>query len=180
MPTASLITAASFAAEKHKNQRRKDAAASPYINHPLALASVLAVECGISDTTTICAALLHDTIEDTETTAQELENLFGERVTNVVLEVTDDKSLEKPARKQEQIRRASGLSPEAKRIKLADKICNLRDILATPPANWTNQRKQEYFEWAAQVVSALRGANQELEALFDEVYAQRTQFAAAD
>jgi guanosine-3',5'-bis(diphosphate) 3'-pyrophosphohydrolase len=61
-----IIKAANFAAFKHRNQRRKDADASPYINHPLALADVLANEAGISDPVTICAALLHDTIGDTK------------------------------------------------------------------------------------------------------------------
>ncbi|MDD5472056.1 MAG: HD domain-containing protein, partial [Sideroxydans sp.] len=84
--------AVAFAAEKHRNQRRKDAEASPYINHPIALANVLANEGGVDDVTVLCAAVLHDTIEDTETTAIELRTLFGPKVASVVMEVTDDKS----------------------------------------------------------------------------------------
>ena len=103
MSTALIVKAAQFAAEKHRNQRRKDVDASPYINHPLALASVLAVEGGVETPEVICAALLHDTIEDTDTTVEELTALFGDRITGIVLEVTDDKSLDKAERKEEQV-----------------------------------------------------------------------------
>ena len=177
MSTSLILSAALFAAEKHSKQRRKDADASPYINHPLALANVLATEGHVNNPTIICAALLHDTLEDTETTKQELVALFGEQIAHIVLEVTDDKSLDKLIRKQEQIRTSAMLSVEAKQVKLADKICNLRDILASPPADWSNQRKHDYFDWAAQVVAGMRGVNASLEALFDELYAQKTKFA---
>ena len=90
-----VISAISFAADKHRNQRRKDIEASPYINHPIALANILANEAGIEDEKVLVAAILHDTIEDTETTAQELADLFGDDVAAIVLEVTDDKSLPK-------------------------------------------------------------------------------------
>jgi len=164
-----LIKAASFAAEKHKNQRRKDADASPYINHPIALADVLANEGGIANEEVLVAALLHDTIEDTETTEQELKALFGNKITSIVLEVTDDKSLSKAERKTLQIEHAKHSSIEAKQVKLADKICNLRDILSSPPKDWPLQRKFDYFEWAEQVVSGLRGTNARLEKTFDEL-----------
>ena len=165
-----FIKAVAFAAEKHRNQRRKDADASPYINHPIALANVLANEGGIQDLSVLCAAILHDTIEDTETTADELEGLFGSKVTSIVLEVTDDKSLEKHVRKQRQIEHASHISHEAKLVKLADKICNLRDILASPPADWSAERKQTYFDWSAQVIAGMRGTHAGLELIFDGLY----------
>jgi len=130
-PTSLLIRAAAFAAHKHRDQRRKDAASSPYINHPLALADVLANEGGIEDVDVLCAALLHDTIEDTETTAEELQRKFGSKITSIVLEVTDDKSLPKVERKRLQVEHARHASHEARLVKLADKICNLRDILAS-------------------------------------------------
>src|SRR5262245_14007750 len=128
MPTDSalLLRAASFAALKHRDQRRKDAEASPYINHPLALANVLANEGGVDDTATLCAALLHDTIEDTQTSADELVRAFGAAVAGVVQEVSDDKSLGRDERKRAQVEHAAHLSDAAKRVKLADKICNLR------------------------------------------------------
>lgn len=165
-----FIKAVAFAAEKHRDQRRKDADASPYINHPIALANVLANEGGILDLSVLCAAILHDTIEDTETTADDLQDLFGSKVTSIVLEVTDDKSLEKHVRKQRQIEHASHISHEAKLVKLADKICNLRDILASPPADWSAERKQIYFDWSAQVVAGMRGTHSGLESIFDALY----------
>lgn len=175
MSTVVIVKAAQFAAEKHKRQRRKDLEASPYINHPLALASVLAVEGGVEDPEVICAALLHDTIEDTKTTAWELAEIFGDKVAGIVLEVTDDKNLGKAERKEAQVRHAPQLSPEAKLVKLADKICNLRDILTSPPAGWSANRKRAYFEWAAQVVAGLRGVHAGLERVFDETHARHVE-----
>jgi guanosine-3',5'-bis(diphosphate) 3'-pyrophosphohydrolase len=175
-PLGVFAKAVAFAAEKHRNQRRKDAEASPYINHPITLANVLANEGGVDDATVLCAAVLHDTIEDTETTADELRTLFGPKVASVVIEVTDDKSLEKSLRKQRQVEHAPHISTEAKLVKLADKISNLRDILASPPADWSAERKQAYFEWAARVVAGLRGVHPELETVFDGLYARRIEF----
>jgi guanosine-3',5'-bis(diphosphate) 3'-pyrophosphohydrolase len=169
-----LFTAAiAFAAEKHRHQRRKDAHASPYINHPIALANVLAGEGDVHDPVVLCAAVLHDTIEDTETTAEELERLFGRAIAGVVLEVTDDKNLDYQGRKRQQVERAPHASPQAKLVKLADKICNLRDVLASPPSSWSLQRKLNYFDWSAQVVAGLRGVHPQLEAVFDAVYGRR-------
>ena len=166
-----FVKAVAFAAEKHRNQRRKDADASPYINHPITLANVLANEGGISDISILCAAVLHDTIEDTNTTAAELEDIFGKKITTIVLEVTDDKGLDKDVRKQKQIEHALHISREAKLVKLADKISNLRDILTSPPADWPGERKQTYFEWAFKVVAGVRGVHPELEAKFDGLFA---------
>jgi guanosine-3',5'-bis(diphosphate) 3'-pyrophosphohydrolase len=162
-----ILKAVQFAAEKHRNQRRKDAEASPYINHPIALAGVLCHEGGVDDAVVLCAALLHDTIEDTDTTSQELAEAFGPDIASVVLEVTDDKSLPKAERKRLQIEHARAASQRAKLVKLADKICNLRDIAATPPADWTEARKSEYYAWARQVVEGLRGTHPPLEIVFD-------------
>ena len=172
-PLTDFIKAVAFAADKHRHQRRKDVEASPYINHPIALANVLCHEAGVEDITALCAAVLHDTIEDTQTTAAELEQVFGPRVASVVMEVTDDKSLNKAARKQQQIDHAPQLSEAAKLVKLADKICNLRDILAAPPAGWSRERKREYFDWAKNVIDGLRGAHPRLEAIFDSLYARQ-------
>jgi guanosine-3',5'-bis(diphosphate) 3'-pyrophosphohydrolase len=165
-----LIQAIAVAADKHRNQRRMDADASPYINHPIALANVLANEGGVTDETVLIAAILHDTIEDTETTAEELTAIFGETITTIVLEVTDDKALPKAERKRLQIEHAPTISAAAKLVKLADKICNLRDIAASPPEKWSLERKQAYFDWAKAVVDGLRGGHSELEQLFDEAY----------
>jgi guanosine-3',5'-bis(diphosphate) 3'-pyrophosphohydrolase len=170
-PQALLLEAVAFAADKHRTQRRKDADASPYINHPIALASLLKRE-GVDDVAVLCAALLHDTIEDTKTTPDELRVLFGEVITSVVLEVTDDKNIDKAERKRLQVAHAAMLSERAKLVKLADKICNVYDMVAAPPANWTLARKREYIEWAKDVVDRLRGTHEALEAIFDDVYAK--------
>lgn len=174
-PIGVLVKAVAFAADKHRTQRRKDADASPYINHPIALANVLANEGGITDVVVLSAAVLHDTIEDTNTTAEELTAIFGPKITATVLDVTDDKALDKHVRKQRQIEHAPHISKEAKLVKLADKICNLRDILASPPADWSPERKQGYFDWAAKVVAGVRGVHPELEAVFDELLAHHAE-----
>jgi guanosine-3',5'-bis(diphosphate) 3'-pyrophosphohydrolase len=169
---ALLLKALAFAAHKHRDQRRKDAEASPYINHPIALADVLVNEGGVTDIETLCAALLHDTVEDTATTHQELVDAFGSRIARIVAEVTDDKSLSKAERKRLQVEHAALLSPEAKLVKLADKISNLRDVASHPPAHWNLARRREYFDWAKNVVDRLRGVHPRLEAAFDRAYAQ--------
>ena len=168
-----LMTALTFAADKHKNQRRKDADASPYINHPIALVNLLLNEAGVEDQRVLIAAILHDTIEDTDTTEQELVKHFGKDVADIVLEVTDDKALPKAERKRLQIEHAAHISRRAKLVKLADKICNLRDISASPPAGWSVDRKREYFDWAKSVVDELRGVHPGLEHLFDKTYEAR-------
>jgi len=165
-----LIKAADFAAFKHRRQRRKDAEASPYINHPLALARVLKIEGGVADVDVLVAAILHDTVEDTETTIEELEREFGALVASIVAEVTDDDRLPKPERKRLQVERAPHISAQAKLVKLADKICNLRDMQTSPPARWPLERRRGYFEWAKAVIDGLRGAHPGLERLFDDAY----------
>lgn len=168
-----ILRAASFAAYKHRNQRRKDADASPYINHPLALARVLAEEGGVADPATLSAALLHDTIEDTDTSDDELVREFGAEIASIVNEVTDDKDLPKAERKQRQVEHAAHISDKAKRVKLADKICNLRDVAASPPTGWALDRRREYFDWARAVIDQLRGVDAKLEAVFDETFRTR-------
>jgi GTP diphosphokinase / guanosine-3',5'-bis(diphosphate) 3'-diphosphatase len=163
-----LFKALTFSAEKHTKQRRKDIEESPYINHPIALANILAQR-WVIDENVLCAAILHDTLEDTETTANELRKHFGEKITSIVLEVSDDKSLDKEVRKQMQIEHAASISHEAKLVKLADKIANITDIINTPPAKWTKERKQDYFAWAKAVVNNLRGVHQGLEKDFDDL-----------
>jgi guanosine-3',5'-bis(diphosphate) 3'-pyrophosphohydrolase len=168
-----MVRALAFAAGKHRDQRRKDLDASPYINHPIALADVLVNEAGVTDVEVIAAALLHDTIEDTETTAEELDQAFGSRIRRIVEEVTDDQMLEKQERKRMQILHAPHLSDQARLVKLSDKICNLRDIVGCPPRGWSLQRRQAYFDWSKKVIDGLRGGNPVLEDIFDEAYRRR-------
>ena len=166
-----ILKALEFASLKHRDQRRKDADASPYINHPIALANVLAREGGVTEDVVLAAALLHDTLEDTQTTPAELREHFGEKIAGIVEEVTDDKNLLKAERKRLQIEHAATISREAKLVKLADKICNVRDVADHPPARWDLARRREYFDWAKAVVDHMRGTHPELERRFDEAYA---------
>lgn len=163
-----FIEVLAFAAQQHSAQRRKDAAASPYINHPIALAQVLAGEGSVSDPLILQAALLHDVLEDTDTTPSLLRRRFGADLTAVVLELTDDKTLQKQERKQLQIDRAPSLSQSARLVRLADKICNLRDLAHSPPIDWSPARIEAYVEWARAVIAGIRGTHVLLEKLFDE------------
>ena len=162
-----FLSAVKFSAHKHRNQRRKGAEASPYINHPITVAELLWRIGKVTEMNILAAAILHDTLEDTDTTPEELENLFGREVLSLVLECTDDKRLPKAERKRLQILNAAHKSPGAKQIKLADKISNVTDITENPPADWSLPRRLEYLDWAEQVIAGLRGANAELEQLFD-------------
>jgi guanosine-3',5'-bis(diphosphate) 3'-pyrophosphohydrolase len=164
---ANLFRALSFAADQHRRQRRKDAEATPYINHPIAVATVLAVEGGVTDCDLLTAALLHDTVEDTGATPEQLDALFGPTVRGLVAELTDDKSLPKQRRKELQVEHARHASAGAKQCKLADKICNLRDVAGSPPSDWSLERKQEYVRWAQRVADGCRGVNPALDGAFD-------------
>jgi len=166
--SAILLQAASFAADRHRHQRRKDAAASPYVNHPLAVACILSNVGGVRDEALLVAALLHDTVEDTNTTLDELAAEFGPVVSGIVGEVTDDKSLPRSRRKALQVEHAAHASDAAKQLKIADKIANVRDIASRPPEGWSLDRKLEYVAWADQVVAGCRGVNAALDAAYDE------------
>lgn len=166
-----FLKALNFSARKHRHQRRKDEAASPYINHPIEVANILWTVGDIHDLPTVIAAILHDTLEDTDTTPEELRAAFGEEILGLVLEVSDDKNLPKQERKQNQIAHSPHLSRRAQQIKLADKISNVHDIAFAPPDHWPLQRRIDYLTWAEAVIDGLRGANKELEKYFDETLA---------
>ncbi|MBL7995407.1 HD domain-containing protein [bacterium] len=167
-----ILSALKFSAEKHRNQRRKDAEASPYINHPIQVAELLWNVGEVRDIIVILGALLHDTIEDTETTPDEIKKLFGDEVLGLVLEVTDDKRLSKKERKRLQIERAPLKSMRAKQLKICDKICNVRDVTNSPPKDWPFERRWEYLDWTEEVINGIRGTNKELESLYDEALAE--------
>jgi guanosine-3',5'-bis(diphosphate) 3'-pyrophosphohydrolase len=167
-----LLTAIKFSAEKHRNQRRKDADASPYINHPIQVAEVLFRVGEVRDMIVLIGAILHDTIEDTETSPAEIASLFGDEVLHVVLEVTDDKRLPKHERKRLQIEQTPNKSEAAKLIKLGDKICNVGDVMHAPPQDWTIARRREYLDWTEKVIDGVRGTNAALEKMFDDLVVQ--------
>ena len=165
-----ILNAVYFAAEKHKSQSRKGTVAAPYINHPIAVAKLVTGVGMEYDINVIQGALLHDTIEDTETTTEELLDVFGKEVTDYVVEMTDDKSLPKSERKRLQVVNAPHKSQGAKLIKICDKICNITDVTNDPPTHWNLQRRKEYLDWAKQVVDALGEVNEDLGSLFIERY----------
>ena len=165
--TGQLLEAIRFSAEKHRNQRRKDRDQTPYINHPIEVTQLLWEVGGVRDIDVLLAAVLHDTVEDTETRPEEISARFGEKVLSFVMEVTDDKSLPKSERKRLQIVNAPQKSFGAKLIKLADKSCNVRNLISMPPEDWSLERRREYLLWTEQVVAGLRGTNAALEEYYD-------------
>jgi len=167
-----VVRALGFASIKHSKQRRKDADKTPYINHPIALMELLWTVGGVRDASTLAAALLHDTVEDTGTTPNELAAAFGEDIRDIVLELSSDKSLPSAEQKRLQVEHAPHMSMPAKLVKLCDKICNVTDIHVSPPATWELVRKLAYFDWAGKVVDGIRGVNSALEARFDEIVAR--------
>ena len=175
-PAIVILKALHFAAKKHRDQRRKDIEASPYINHPIEVAELLARVGKITDTVILQAALLHDTIEDTQTTPEELEEAFGSEVSRVVQEVTDDQTLPKAERKRLQVVHAAELSDRARQIKIADKIANVQSVTNTPPAHWSLERRLEYLNWTEKVVAGCRGINEALEKFYDRALESGRQF----
>ncbi len=126
----------------------------------------------MSDEATLLCAVLHDTVEDTDTTFLELEQHFGREVADLVRELTDDKSLEKAERKRLQIEHAKVASLRAKQVKIADKICNVRDVTVCPPPHWPLQRRLDYLLWSQKVVAGCRGVNLKLDRAFDQAIAE--------
>ncbi|GGI73359.1 phosphohydrolase [Polymorphobacter multimanifer] len=165
--TRKVFQALAFAARKHSDQRCRDVEASPCIDHPIALADLLVNEGCVTDHVVLCAALLHDTIEDTETSHDELVATFGREIADVVREVTDDTTLGKAERRSREIEHAPYLSARARLVKIVDKTCTLRDLASKPPPDWTAERRQAYCTWAARVVARLGCDNQALLAAFE-------------
>ncbi len=167
-----LLDALQFSAARHRHQRRKGAAASPYINPPIEVARALAAEGGVRDIEVLAAAMLHDTIEDTATSAAEIEGRFGARVASLVVEVSDAKELPAAERKRLQVERAASLTVGARLIRLGDKLCNVRDLRLDPPHGWSEARRREYLDWTERVIAACRGVNAGLEAAYDAALAE--------
>jgi len=166
-----FFRALAFAASRHRAGTRKDSSRTPYVNHVIEVAALLACEVGVTDETLLAAAALHDTVEDTPTTVEELTIEFGPAVAGLVREMTDDKALPKERRKQLQIVHAPHQSPQAKQLKIADKICNIRDVVSNPAEGWSTERRLAYVNWAEAVVAGCRGVNPALDRLFDETAA---------
>jgi len=174
-----LLKAIRFASLKHNNHRRKDADESPYINHPIAVAEMLWRVGKVRDMATIISGILHDTIEDTDTTPEDLRKEFNSQICSVVEEVTDDKGLSKEDRKRLQVENAHHKSLRARHIKLADKICNIQDLAISPPSDWTMDRKIDYIRWSVDVINEIRGTNADLEMYFDSLCSETEQLVTA-
>lgn len=175
-----IFSALSFAAEKHRRQRRKSVDDTPYVNHVIEVADILCRVGGVSDPEILASAILHDTVEDTDTTLAEIEKLFGTTVKLLVEECTDDKALPKALRKQLQITNAPHKSAAAKQIKIADKISNINTLNKAPPKGWSFERRQQYLEWTVQVVAGLHGVNSNLDKLYNQVLAEGRQKLARE
>jgi len=176
-----IFKAIEFAANRHKYQTRKGIGKIPYINHPIQVAKTL-IDFGEDDTDLIASALLHDVVEDTTQGEKQIKDLselilqmFGENVLLTVLEVTDNKTLPVEERKRLQVQHTPKLSDRAKKLKIADKICNILDIVNDPPEGWSEDRKIAYIDWAKRVVEGARGLNHDLDTYFDKVYHQSLQ-----
>jgi len=167
-----LARAADYAARQHIAQRRKGERAEPYVNHLTEVAALLAEATGGDDVVLLMGGLLHDTLEDTDATYEDLEQRFGIEVAALVAEVTDDKSLPREERKRLQVETTAGKSRRAKLLKIADKTSNLHGLMTSPPVGWTEARLRDYVVWAAEVVQSCRGLNSRLEAAFDAAHAE--------
>ena len=167
-----ILKAAHFAAEQHRDQRRKDIHASPYIIHPISVALAISQIGGVDDPEILAAALLHDTLEDTKTEPEDLEAEFGKKVCEYVLDVTDDKTLQKDERKRRQIEHAKKISKGAALIKLGDKISNVTDVIDNPPVGWNINRRKEYLDWAEKVIENCPKVNDRMENKFQEIIKQ--------
>ncbi|HEY7689654.1 MAG TPA: HD domain-containing protein [Dongiaceae bacterium] len=169
-PLLLFARALDFAARKHVHQRRKGESAEPYINHLSEVARLLAAATEGRNAAVTVAGLLHDTLEDTATSYDELVAEFGDEIASLVLEVTDDKALPKAERKRLQEEHARHASAGAKMIKIADKTSNLHSIVNSPPSGWDLARKREYFDWAKRVVAGCRGVSDYLDDEFERAW----------
>lgn len=161
--TSLLVNAINYAAIKHRDQRRKDQFKSPYINHPIDVVNWLVLAGYENDQELLAAAVLHDTIEDTGTSYEELATVFGKDIADIVMECTDNKKLDKITRKKEQIKHAAVISKKAKLVKLADKLSNMFDLQKNPPLKWTPAEIHGYFVWSLHVIREMKGTNAYLE-----------------
>ncbi|KAM3718084.1 Guanosine-3',5'-bis(diphosphate) 3'-pyrophosphohydrolase MESH1 [Dirofilaria immitis] len=166
--TSLIIKAVDLAARRHRQQRRKDAIQTPYVNHPIGVAYILTNEGQITDTATIIAAILHDIVEDTKTTDKEIRETFGDEVADIVKECTVVKSVKREIRMKSQLQKASELSHKAKLVQLADKLYNIRDIERCIPFGWTKQNVTEYVLFAKNLLSSIRGIHGPLENALDD------------
>lgn len=175
-----LAQAIHYASGQHIGQLRKNAAADPYIVHPFEVMNVLRM-CDVLDVDTLCGAILHDTVEDTGSTPEDIEKLFGTKVREIVMECSDDKSLDKVTRKKLQIEHSKNISREAKLVKLSDKYSNIKGLLTEPPATWSHDEIMGYVRWGFVVCQNLYGQNEKLDTLMKNIFCSfRINFVSED
>lgn len=164
-----LLKSVDFAARAHRDQRRKGAAQEPYINHPIEV-SRLIIECEPgTDEDILCAAVLHDVIEDCGATRDEIAACFNDIIADIVLEVSDDKALPRDERKAKQIETAPYLTNGAKLVRLADKVANVGAMLTDTPIGWDDKQILAYVDWAEAVVAPCRMVSTRLSDRFDAI-----------
>lgn len=164
-----LLETITYAIIKHDGQKRKDENAYPFIVHPIDVASIL-IKAGVTDNDVLNAAILHDVVEDTSATYEEVKTKFGKSVADYVQEVSDDKSLSKLERKKAQIEHAKVISEGAKLIKLADKISNLTSLSNSVPKSWPAIWEKGYFAWAKLCTDNMSGLSEQLDAQLNTLY----------
>lgn len=181
-----LEEAICFAVKAHEGMTRKDGA-TPYILHPLEAAAICATM--TRDQSIIAAAVLHDTIEDTAVTKEEIQAHFGDRVAELVASETEveypdlSPEISWPLRKEESLQRLQKTQdPSVKILWLSDKLSNLRSLyrqwLEQGPAMWTRYHQQDpasqawYYSSIAQALSELKGtaAWQEYHVLLETIF----------
>ncbi len=167
-----ILKGVEFAADKHRLQTRKNKEKTPYIAHPIGVAENLMKTGNVRDASMIIGALLHDTLEDTQTTFSEIEKAFGKDVANYVKELSCDKGLTHSEKNRRQVIEASHKSAGAAQIKLADKLANLSELTHNPPSSWTQERVDQYYEWAQSVIDRLPAANPALKKAVDDLVDQ--------
>jgi len=165
---STLLKAVSWGFQRHCYQKRKISGA-PYFTHPIGVASI-ALNAGVKNINVLIACLLHDVVEDTKTTIDDVKREFGKTISDIVAEVTDDKMLPREEQKKSQLIRAEKMSDEAKIVKLADKIHNLRDAYYIgPPKKWTKQSYKNYVNHAKKFMNKVKGTNIKLEKLLQNI-----------
>lgn len=157
-----ILAAIEFATDKHKDQVRKNKDKSPYITHPLLVTLYLVEDGKVRDSQLITAALLHDTVSDSVATSDEIQKKFGKQVALYVGEMTEDKGAPRAERKRRQVIAAAHQSLGAAQIRMADQLCNLKELRTTPPEDWNRTRIDEYYHWSQSVLDRLPTANPEL------------------
>lgn len=180
--TALIVAVMNYAAEAHQNQRRKGSVKRPYINHCIWVSNSIAASGDPhASVDVLCAAILHDIVEDTPTTCADLQARFGASIAALVEEVSDDRSLSRAQRKALQVEHAGALSPGACLIKIADKTSNVRDLYLDPPTAWSVERILAYVDWSETVVAALSYQSAALmESFTRECAHAREAFASTD